>query len=59
MERFDGCSIAPMMGCDSAAQYYVEASSERVLSRARIPMLFISALNDPVAPADVIKLTHF
>ena len=59
MEGFDGCTIAPMMGCESAEQYYIEASSEELLHRARCPMLFVSAYNDPVAPADVIKQAVF
>ena len=60
MEGFDGCTIpAPMMGCESAEQYYIEASSEQLLHRARRPMLFVSAYNDPVAPADVIKQAVF
>ena len=59
MEDFDGCTIAPMMGCSSAEQYYREASSERVLARVRVPMLFLSARNDPIAPAGAIKTEAF
>ena len=48
-----------MMGCSSAEQYYREASSERVLARVRVPMLFLSARNDPIAPAGAIKTEAF
>ena len=51
MEAFDGATIAPMMGCSSARQYYDEASAEHVLACARVPMLFVSALNDMIAYA--------
>lgn len=57
MKSFDGCVIAPMMGCSSAEQYYTEASCERVLADCRIPLLLLSARNDFIAPADLIK-TH-
>ena len=59
MEAFDGCTIAPMMGCASAAEYYTQASCQHVLSRVRVPLLFLSARNDPVAPADVIQAHPF
>ena len=50
----DGAAIAPMMGCDSATDYYEQASCGKLLSRARVPMLFVSARNDPVASADAV-----
>jgi hypothetical protein len=31
-----GAVIAPMMGCDSATDYYTQASSGPLLSRARV-----------------------
>jgi len=54
MAAFDGAAIAPMMGCDSATDYYEQASCGKLLSRARVPMLFVSARNDPVASADAV-----
>jgi len=59
MAAFDGAVIAPMMGCDSATDYYTQASSGPLLTRARVPMLFVSARNDPVAPADVVDSRPF
>ena len=46
MEAFDGCVIAPMMGCASATQYYSEASCGGLLQNCRIPTLLLSARND-------------
>ena len=51
MEAFDDAAIAPMMGCTDSGQYYREASCARVLHRVRIPLLLVSAANDPIAPA--------
>ena len=59
MAAFDGCVIAPMMGCASAADYYRQASSGPLLPRARVPMLFLSAHNDPIAPASLIDVAPF
>jgi len=59
MEAFDGCAIAPMMGCSSATAYYTEASCESLLHQVRTPLLFVSAANDPIASADIIKRDVF
>ena len=59
MEAFDDAAIAPMMGCASADQYYDEASCAHVLRDVRVPLLFLSALNDPIAPADTVDTTPF
>ena len=34
---------------------YTQASCEHVLSQVRVPLLLLSARNDPIAPADIIK----
>ena len=60
MWAFDDAIIAPMMDCaGGATQYYDEGSSHHVLPRVRVPTLFVSAANDPIAPADVIDSTLF
>jgi len=50
MLDFDDATIAPMMGCSSATVYYSEASVRPILDRVRVPLLFVSAENDPIAP---------
>jgi abhydrolase domain-containing protein 1/3 len=59
MAEFDDAMIAPMMGCSSALQYYSEASATRVLGDVRVPMLFLSARNDPICPANRIDTKAF
>ena len=56
---FDGAAIAPMMGCESAVQYYREASCGALLHRVRTPMLVVSARNDPIASADNVDRQPF
>ena len=48
-----------MMGCSSAKQYYTEASCEPLLHRVRVPMLFLSARNDPIAPGGLVDTAAF
>ena len=56
---FDGAAIAPMMGCDSAVQYYTEASCGALLRRVRTPLLVVSASNDPIASAANVDRSPF
>lgn len=60
MWAFDDAAIAPMMGCPGgAAQYYEQASCAPLLPRVRVPLLFVSAKNDPIAPAHVVDRAVF
>lgn len=49
-EEFDSRYTAPMHGFDSAAAYYLSASSGRYLSSIRVPTLLVNAQNDPFLP---------
>ena len=49
-EEFDSRYTAPMHGFDSAAAYYLSASSGRYLSGIRVPTLLVNAQNDPFLP---------
>ena len=40
-------------------RYYREASACRVLDDVRVPLLFLSAHNDPIAPADLLDRHQF
>ncbi len=51
IRRFDDVYTAPHHGFGDAANYYRLASAMRVIDRARIPTLIISAEDDPVVPA--------
>lgn len=59
MSEFDKYTIAPMMGCRSASAYYREASSGNNLGDIRVPTLFLSANNDPIVPAHLIRRDDF
>ena len=49
---FDDAYTAPMNGFGTAARYYQEASSLRVVDRIRIPALILTAANDPFVPPE-------
>ena len=59
MREFDGAVIAPMMGELSAAAYYESASAINSLDDVRVPLLFVSAQNDMIAPAGLIDRSKF
>lgn len=52
--EYDERVTAPLHGFRGAAEYYQRCSSGRFLSRVRKPLLALSALDDPMAPADGI-----
>ena len=54
LAEFDGCITAPMMGCDSAADFYEKGSAVHVLPHIAVPTLFVHAANDPVIPAHTL-----
>ena len=41
MYGFDDAVIAPMMGLNTAAEYYHEASAKHTLNAVRVPLLFV------------------
>lgn len=59
MAEFDACMIAPMMEKPSAACYYADASSITTIASVRVPLLFVSAENDMIAPAGLIDRSVF
>jgi predicted alpha/beta-fold hydrolase len=51
VREFDEVYTAPNFGFDGAVDYYYRASAMRVIDRARVPTLIISAEDDPFVPA--------
>lgn len=54
LHEFDDAVTAPLHGFDDAADYYAHASSLPILERIRVPVLLVSAADDPFLPADVL-----
>ena len=52
---FDHAVTAPMFGFSSAEDYYTQCSSGPLLQRIRTPTLLISADDDPLASAAVLR----
>ncbi len=52
VRKFDDAYTAPMNGFGTAARYYHEASSLRVVDRIRVPALILTAANDPFVPPE-------
>lgn len=52
---FDDAYTAPMNGFGTAARYYHEASSLRVVDRIRVPALILTAANDPFVPPEPFR----
>ena len=59
MADFDDASIAPMMGCASASDYYRESSCAAWIQYIRRPYMFLSSANDPIAPSHLIRTDIF
>jgi predicted alpha/beta-fold hydrolase len=53
---FDAAVTAPLHGFASAEDYWERCSSGRFLAGARRPILALSALDDPIVPADALPL---
>jgi len=51
---FDDHFTAPLHGFADAADYYARASSKAFVADARIPLLLLSAVDDPFLPPDVL-----
>lgn len=52
---FDDAYTAPLNGFGTAARYYHEASSLRVVDRIAVPALIITAANDPFVPPEQFR----
>lgn len=54
IREFDDRVTAPLNGFRDAAEYYAVCSSNRFLSRIRVPTLLLHAMDDPFLPAHAI-----
>ncbi len=52
--EFDDRFTAPLHGFDDARDYYTRASSAQYVSDAQVPLLLLSAVDDPFLPRDVL-----
>ena len=50
VREFDEAIIAPQFGYRDADDYYQQASAKRVIPNVRVPMLLITAQDDPFVP---------
>jgi predicted alpha/beta-fold hydrolase len=50
VRKFDDVITAPAFGYKDAAEYYEAAGAKRVVDRVRVPMLMITAEDDPFVP---------
>ncbi len=56
VREFDDAYTAPMSGFTDAADYYHRASALRLIDRAVLPTLIITADDDPFIPVDQFRL---
>ena len=52
--EFDDLITAPLHGFTDATDYYTKSSAIHFVQHARIPLLLLSAVDDPFLPADVL-----
>ena len=50
VREFDDVITGPAFGYEDAAEYYEAAGAKRVVDRVRVPMLMITAEDDPFVP---------
>lgn len=55
--EFDDKFTAPIWGFKSAADYYEQCSSARLLSEIKIPTVILTSRDDPVVPFDMLANT--
>jgi len=48
--------MRPMLGSQTLEEYFTEASSDRMLPNVQIPLLCVSALDDPMVPAESVPV---
>lgn len=59
MSAFDDAATAGMMGCRCGSDYYRQASCGPQLRNIKIPYLFMSAAQDPISPAHLVRKDDF
>lgn len=52
--EFDNLITGPLHGFDGATDYYTRSSAKHFVQTARIPLLLLSAADDPFLPPDVL-----
>lgn len=52
--EFDDLITGPLHGFDGATDYYTRSSAKHFVQTARIPLLLLSAADDPFLPPDVL-----
>ena len=53
--EFDDLITGPLHGFADAADYYARSSAKQFVRGARVPLLLLSAVDDPFLPADVLE----
>ncbi|MGZ6126041.1 MAG: YheT family hydrolase [Myxococcales bacterium] len=56
--EFDDALTARLHGFEGAVDYYAQSSSGRFVDRVRVPLLLLSAADDPFIPAQCIPRTE-
>jgi predicted alpha/beta-fold hydrolase len=57
-QDFDEWFTAPLLGLDSAEDFYALASAKRFMDGLERPLLAVSALNDPIIPESCLPLAE-
>jgi predicted alpha/beta-fold hydrolase len=52
--EFDDLITGPLHGFDGASDYYTRSSAKHFVASARLPLLLLSAVDDPFLPHDVL-----
>lgn len=55
VREFDDAITAPAFGFRDAQEYYESAGAKRLVAQIRVPMLLITAQDDPFVPYDAIR----
>jgi predicted alpha/beta-fold hydrolase len=53
--EFDDLITGPLHGFEGARDYYTRSSAKHFVGSARIPLLLLSAVDDPFLPPDVLE----
>jgi uncharacterized protein len=53
--EFDDRITGPLHGFTGALDYYTRCSAQHFVQHARVPLLLVSAIDDPFLPADVLE----
>ena len=53
--EFDDLITGPLHGFDGATDYYTRSSAKHFVETARVPLLLLSAADDPFLPGDVLE----